>query len=133
MSSLKKILESIKNIYAKITNLENKTEDSDWIEATLNDGVVNNALASKGNVRYRKCGKLVQIIGSVKGITQSTAIFTLPDGFRPIARVDNITAQSGTRWFRIFVSPAGTVQVETSSDDYNADRWIALDCMFLVD
>ena len=31
MSSLKKILETIKNIYAKITNLENKTAETEWI------------------------------------------------------------------------------------------------------
>ena len=107
--------------------------DSGWIEPKLLNGAITPALASKGKVRYRKNGNLVQIIGSVKGITQATAIFTLPEGFRPIARIDNIVAQSGTRWFRLNIGTNGNVTTETSSDDYNKDRWIALDCMFLVD
>lgn len=55
--------------------------DTDWIEAKLMNGAITPALASKGKVRYRKYGKLVQIIGSVKGITEATAIFTLPERF----------------------------------------------------
>ena len=54
--------------------------DTGWIEANLINGAITPALASKGKVRYRKYGKLVQIIGSVKGITESgTDVFILPE------------------------------------------------------
>lgn len=53
--------------------------DSGWIEPKLLNGAITPALSSKGKVRYRKYGNLVQIIGSVKGITQTTTIFTLPE------------------------------------------------------
>lgn len=109
--------------------------DTGWIEPELMNGAITPALASKGKVRYRKYGKLVQIIGSVKGIDKSgTDIFILPEGFRPTTRIDAITAQTGARWYRVHIAAGGNVNVETSSDSsYNADRWIAVDCMFLVD
>lgn len=55
------------------------------------------------------------------------------NGFRPISRIDTINAQTGTRWYRVHIATGGNVNVETSSDGYNEGRWIALDCMFLVD
>ena len=56
------------------------------------------------------------------------------NGFRPITRIDTITAQTGSRWFRIHIGSNGYVNVETSSDsEYYEDRWIALDCVFLID
>ena len=80
MSSLKKILETIKNIYAKITNLENKTAETEWITCTMQSGFVNGALSSSGNLMYSKVGKLVYLKGSCKGFKSGNFICTqLPE------------------------------------------------------
>lgn len=87
MSSLKKILESIKSIYLKITNLttrvtalENKTAETEWVTCTMNSGFTNGALSSSGNLMYSKVGKLVYLKGSCKGFKSGNFICTqLPE------------------------------------------------------
>lgn len=89
MSSLKKILESIKSIYLKITNLttrvtalENKTAETEWVTCTMQSGFTNGALASAGNLMYSKVGKLVYLKGSCKGFNSERVICAqLPERF----------------------------------------------------
>lgn len=77
---IKRILSSIKNIYAKITNLENKTAETEWITCTMNSGFTNGALSSSGNLMYSKVGKLVYLKGSCKGFKSGNVICTqLPE------------------------------------------------------
>lgn len=77
---IKRILNSIKNIYAKITNLENKTAETEWITCTMNSRFTNGALRSSGNLMYSKVGKLVYLKGSCKGFKSGNVICTqLPE------------------------------------------------------
>lgn len=77
---IKRILNSIKNIYAKITNLENKTAETEWITCTMNSRFTNGALSSSGNLMYSKVGKLVYLKGSCKGFKSGNVICTqLPE------------------------------------------------------
>lgn len=74
MSSLKKILESIKNIYAKLTNLENKTTETEWTTCTMQSGFTNGALSSSGDLMYMKTGNMIFIKGSCKGFNSERVV-----------------------------------------------------------
>lgn len=77
---IKKILNSIKNIYARITNIENKILETNWTTCTMESGFTNGALSSSGNLMYIKIGKMVFVKGSCKGFKSGNVICTqLPE------------------------------------------------------
>jgi hypothetical protein len=71
-------------IKAAETRLDELEEDSGWVAPTLLNGWVNYD-AIYGPTGYRRKNGVVYLRGLVKDGTLSTAIFTLPVGFRPVS------------------------------------------------
>jgi hypothetical protein len=79
------------------------------------------------NVQYRKVGDMVQIRGACKGGTVSSAIFTLPAGFRPPADLQFGNSSSSTPGTFLITAATGVV----SQGQGNA-AFCALVCTFSV-
>ena len=82
---IKKILSSIKNIYAKIDTINSKIENTRWKTATLTDDFKPYGNDSVNIPLFKKTGNQVEIIGSVSptntiiGSNTQYTIFTLPE------------------------------------------------------
>ena len=115
------------------TELDARTSDSGWLDATLETGVRPIEMP-----QYRKVGKTVFIRGSVRTpFPESGNIFCLPDGFFPQSRssqflcLTNISATTA----EVIVNNLGTVRFAgTVSGSFPAQGGILyLDFCFLVD
>lgn len=68
------------DLIKRVLKLENKTEDTGWIDLELKEGIVPYDKSEIYKCRYRKIGEEVTVIGCVKGITKNdTVIATLPE------------------------------------------------------
>lgn len=137
MSSLKKILETIKNIYAKITNLEDKTAETEWITCTMNSGFTNGALASAGDLMYKKDGSRVYIKGSCSGFKSGSTVCTqLPEGYRPPSRIDFFVGTSSNRVAKAMISSAGNLMLlgdtGVNGEDFSSTQWYSFCTSFLI-
>jgi hypothetical protein len=82
-------------------------EDSGWIEPSLEHSWEN--AGGYLTVAYRKQGNEVRLRGSVNGGGEGTAVFTLPEGFRPTGSMfgRGHAGQSD----QVIVTAAGAVQM----------------------
>lgn len=137
MSSLKKILESIKNIYTKLATLENKTAETEWITCTMETGFTNGALASAGNLMYMKTGKLVYIKGSCKGFTsERVTCAQLPEGYRPSSRIDFYAGTSSNRIAKAMITSGGYVQMLADTNvnaNFDENQWYSFCTSFVAE
>ena len=68
------------DILKRLLKVEEKTEDTGWIDLELEEGIIPYAESEIYKCRYRKIGKEVTVIGCVKGIIENdTVIATLPE------------------------------------------------------
>lgn len=141
---IKKILSSIKNIYAKIDTVNEKIRDSGWQTAVLTEDFKPYSNDNSNMPRYRRIGNQVQIIGSVSpmetipGSTTPYTIFTLPEGYRP-SNPNCYTICHGSRkntWL-LRVQSTGEVTFSrygvTSNIDAENNVWLIFDHTFFVD
>lgn len=98
-------------VVGELNGIENA--DSGWINATLSSKF--EKYSDSSVVRYRKIGNRVTIEGSVKPKTEiagsptATAIFNLPDGYRPPVTRGCISQGSMVNNWFLTVQPDGTV------------------------
>ena len=99
---------------------------TDWTYATYQNGwVAYNGFLWHG-AQYRKVGDMVQIRGMVSSGTVNTAIFTLPEGFRPALWHEYATVSNALfGWLR--VTGSGDVVLVSGSN-----AWVSLDCQFSI-
>lgn len=141
---IKKILSSIKNIYAKIDTINSKIENTRWKTATLTDDFKPYGNDSVNIPLFKKTGNQVEIIGSVSpmetipGSTTPYTIFTLPEGYRPSnPNCYTICHGSGKNTWLLRVQPTGEVTFSrygvTSNIDAENNVWLIFDHTFFVD
>lgn len=111
--------------------LEARTGDSGWIEATLADGVTAAQIP-----QYRKIGNIVFVRGAVSfPLPESGDIFYLPNGFFPSSRSSRflcLTDASATT-VEVLVNNLGTVRFNrTISGSVGRQGRLYLDFSFLV-
>lgn len=99
--------------------------DTGWIKATLNSGYTHNALASAGDLMYRRIGNTVYVKGSVKGFTAAnTSCCQLPEGYRPATRIDFMLGTGGAYYSKGMMTSSGNLQMNYDSrGSYSADNW----------
>ena len=128
--------ESYDNKYQCITN-------ADFIDLTLNSGIVNasNNSGGRNKLGYCKIGDIVYIAGGI-GITNFsgdiTAVAQLPSGYRPATIHYYFAPLSGSRICRALVNQNGSIYVEWAknindgSDITGEITWIDLSTWFTV-
>ena len=128
--------------YSNYAAPKSAATDSGWIYPTLNSKFENYSTTNK--VRYRKIGKLVEVIGDVKatstikGSSTQYTIFTLPSGYRPSNRVSIICQGTSTYIWNLIVNTDGTVTFGRMRDgttlkDCTTSHWLAFQVTFFVD
>lgn len=116
--------------------------DSGWITATLTSNFT--YYGSDTVPKYRKVGKMVEVIGAVKsksaiaGSTTQYTIFTLPQGYRPSTPIVGICQGSGTNIWTLRIDTNGVVSFEryrsgTSYAATSTSTWLPFHVMFFVD
>lgn len=108
--------------------------DTSWVTPTLNAPF---RCTANEPVRYRKDNHIVAITGWLTNIKLSSAIFTLPVGFRPSMESSFCVPQSqnsGANGFaRVEIYADGTVFLWTATYNTNLDHGCALNITFMTD
>ena len=102
--------DALRAIYTDLTQLY---EDTGWIDVTFENSWVNYGGSIWQDAQYRKENGWVYIRGLVKDGTVNSAIFTLPEGFRPAKQEMFITVASDPTtniWAKTYVLADGIVQ-----------------------
>ncbi|MCY8754840.1 right-handed parallel beta-helix repeat-containing protein [Bacillus haynesii] len=109
-------------------NADAQVNNPGWINATLQNG-----WQSFRTPRFTKNGNIVSITGAAKSGTIGSAIFTLPEGYRPVYAVTYIQYNSGTTSKTVVmnVNPTGEVTLSSSNSGVNTD-FVPLDCNFAL-
>lgn len=128
-----------KDIYAP--NLE----DSGWVYPTLNSKFTHYS-SSENKTRYRKIGKLVEVVGEVKltsSVTTSNAatqytIFTLPTGYRPSNRISHVCQGSNYYKWMVIINTSGTVTFSRYNNgsayvECSTSSWLPFQLTFYID
>jgi hypothetical protein len=89
-----------------------------WTAVTFQNGWVNFG-SGYAEAKYRKVGDRVEVRGAVKTGTVGTAVFTLPAGFRPPAKII-YTADGNGSYGRLEVGTGGTVTHLTGGNAFFA-------------
>ncbi|MCY8546453.1 hypothetical protein [Bacillus vallismortis] len=99
-----------------------------WINAQLENG-----WQSFRTPRYTKNGNIVTISGAVKSGSAGTAIFTLPEEYRPTYAVTYTQYNSGTSTKSVVmtINNTGTVVLSTSIPGANTD-YVLLDITYTL-
>ena len=117
--------------------------DSGWITATLTSTFT--TYSSDTEPKYRKIGKMVEVLGAVKsksaiaGSSSQYTIFTLPEGYRPSHTAIIVICQgSGTNIWTLRVEPSGAVSFSryrsgTSYVATSTSSWLPFHVMFYID
>lgn len=120
-----------------------KLMDSGW----FNGGVLGDSFTvynDNSQVKYRKIGKQVQIMGTVKprvdiaGSTDQHTIFTLPSGYRPPYAMHQVCYGSNNYTWRLTVNTNGTVCFSRYGLDSGyvtaaVGHWINFQATFFID
>ena len=132
-----------KNTGGLFGNWNDFLTNADFIDLTLNSGIVNASDNSGGRNKlgYCKIGDIVYIAGGI-GITNFsgniTAVAQLPSGYRPATIHYYFAPLSGSRICRALVNPNGSIYVEwvkNINDGSNVTgelTWIDLSTWFVA-
>ena len=133
---IKKILNSIKDIYQKI-------KDTGWQTATLTDDFKPFNNNSSNMPRYRKIGKIVQVWGmvspslTIQGGSETHTIFNLPNGYIPSSTVSFLCQGSGLRRWLLTITTNGNVTFSRYGTEAYVDAddgvWLPFTATFFVD
>lgn len=140
---IKKILSSIKNIYAKIDTVNEKIRDSGWQTAVLTEDFKPYSNNNSNMPRYRKIGKIVHVWGivspslTIQGGTETHTIFNLPNGYIPSSTSSFLCQGSGLRRWLLTINANGDVSFSRYGTDAYADAddsvWLPFTVTFFVD
>jgi hypothetical protein len=117
-------------------------QDSGWITPSLNSSFKVYNSDSTNAPKYRKIGKMVEIVGVVSPASEIASggtgnIFTLPEGYRPTQNRYYICQGSGRNVWLLTVNPNGTVSCSrygTSSNvAISTSAWLPFNATFLID
>lgn len=134
----------------KIGVLESKVdkanEDSGWIMAKLENGFRPSLNDLQRTPKYRKIGKMVEIIGEITppinntlGSTKGMGLFTLPEEFRPKYSVCFLCQADGISSFRFTIHKSGFVEVDRYRNENgyytpsHVNGWLPIHGMYFVD
>ena len=107
-------------------------EDSGWLVPELNDGI--KAYSGNYPVKYRKRDGIVEMRGAIAGVAaKQTAIFTLPEGWRPNSRSYKVCATDSGLSYTLELNTDGVVKVLTDASGYAATNYYFIDCVFIPD
>ena len=111
------------------------TQDTGWLEPTMESGFTTGALSSSGNLMYKRIGKEVYIKGSVKGFTAtSQACCQLPSGYRPATRIDCSLGTGGNYFARGMISSGGNITLlGDTRTSLSADNWYSICTSYITD
>lgn len=140
---IKKILSSIKNIYAKIDTVNEKIRDSGWQTAVLTEDFKPYSNDNSNIPKYRKIGKIVQVWGivspslTIQGGSETHTIFNLPNGYIPSSTVSFLCQGSGLRRWLLTISASGDVNFSRYGTEAYVDAddgvWLPFSVTFFVD
>ena len=140
---IKKILNSIKNIYTEIDDLSSKLIDSGWQTASLTDNFKNYKDDPKYQPKFRKIGKTVEIQGvispttTIEGSDTTVPIFTLPEGYRPTQEHYMICQGTTSNKWLLTVTMDGVVAFSrygiTDFADASSSVWLPFNISYFVD
>lgn len=118
-----------------INEVSDKIKDTGWNTASLNTGFTHSALASAGDLMYRRIGNVVYIKGSVKGFTSSSTVCTqLPNGYRPPSRIDFYGSESGNYIAKFIVGADGGISyLGGTRGSVAATQWFNLCTSYITD
>lgn len=129
-SNKSSIVEAINEIY-------NAIYGEGWKNATFSSNFT--GYASGASVKYKKTGKVVQVLGQVKTtrtLTEGT-ICTLPAGYRPSMAVYNIAQGSGVNKWLVSAGADGSIGLgrygTNSQIDVTTSQWLAFSIVFIAD
>lgn len=117
--------------------------NADFVDLTLNSGIVNasNNSGGRNKLGYCKIGDIVYIAGGI-GITNfsgnTTAVAQLPSGYRPATIHYYFAPLSGSRICRALVNPNGSIYVEWAKNINDGSNvtgeliWIDLSTWFVA-
>lgn len=96
-----------------------------WTAVTFQNSWQNYSAAPWREVQYRKVGDEVQLRGMISRPAgdSTSAMFTLPTGFRPLA-YELFTAASASGLARLYALTTGVISVESAAAGYGT--WISL-------
>lgn len=88
--------------------------DTGWLEAPFTSAFTH--YSDDQQVKYRRIGKTVEIVGAAKPTAQlaagsDTVAFTLPLGFRPSQQISKIQQGTGYNIWFMYINPNGEVHV----------------------
>lgn len=130
------------DIIKRVLKLEEKTEDTDWITATLNSAFKPYKDTTSYTPEYKKIGKMIEMRGVIAPTSEieaggSANIFTLPSGFRPSEHVYKLCQGSGRKVWMLTVNPNGTVSfARYGTNEYEAadtGAWLPFNISFSID
>ena len=105
---------AIEELNQRIEHLEQARDEMKVQEIDLIPGLQNNYVRDAETwaaPKARKTGDRVHLSGRVKGGSQRTVIYTLPEGWRPAERGIFATAQNENKICRIDILPEGNVKL----------------------
>lgn len=135
------LLASVLNVKAQSNSdtyscnyINEKLRDTGWKTATLLDGFSQNALASSGNLMYRRVGNIVYVKGSVKGFSNTGDCAQLPAGYRPPSRVDFCAGTGGKYYAKAMITSGGYINLlYDSRETYSEGNWYAFCTSYVTD
>ncbi|MBO5906206.1 MAG: hypothetical protein J6Q84_07300 [Kiritimatiellae bacterium] len=121
-----------------------KLMDSGWLTCAINTSGDFTVYSDADNIRYRKIGKMVEVVGAVKpkkaldGGTTNYVFATLPSGYRPSYAITERAQGSGGHSWLFSITAAGELRYSRYSDgsscvDLPAATWLPFHTTFFVD
>lgn len=116
------------------------TDDTGWKDLSLSSDFI--LYGSSSKLQYRKIGKTVEVVGTVKPANELDAntdytIATLPDGYRPIYDRVSIMQGSGINRWQLIVKSNGQLRAgrygTTERLNIPTSAWLPLCDTFVVD
>lgn len=129
-----------KNLQGQITQLNSDISDSGWITFTPTGKF--KKYQDSSICRYRKVGKIVEVIGAVTptetipGSGTREIFFTLPEEYRPVYEVTMICQGTGSNRWAFSITTNGQCGVSrygiTEFEDIEPGNWLIFQAMFFT-
>lgn len=130
------------NYYKLMDSVE--TNNGSWFYLPVDSDSGFTIYDNNSNIRYRKIGKLVEVVGAIKptadiaGSTTNYTICTLPTGYRPAMAFNNRCQGSGANSWLFSITTGGVLRFSrynngSSFITASTGTWLPLHAMFFTD
>lgn len=127
----------------KILELEEKLEDTGWVDLEFSSDFENYNGTAGNNPKYRKIGNIVMLQGIATPVEKTPAdsteleLFTIPEEARPMKELYQICQGTGNNKWLLTVETKGSVNFSrygtTDWASANPGNWLPFNIVYFID